>query len=899
MGTGEQNSCGSRTTAFKHGQIVSDALIREEYLAAKKLNVTMLSYFNFNYFGQNIILSSNKHSLGDDAPLTSDLWTNSSAFLMRNFPEAYLPGPIYDWQRSVEMTTTDSAWLAWLVSQAEATRTRIGDDAFRGLVVDEPRLGQFILGTDDHLTWCGQPCSATLFAWINASKEVRRQALSASLKHVLIANQIDTFRMDSLLHYDGVFTETNSDSRFSHSAAVATTGLLTSGRMPGIVWTNLDDDVTSDIFHQQHLLYGVQPMAPYLGNDHAVQPGQRIYAAYEQYQVLYEWLKGSRWWLDGAIAVTNTDGTSVTSSFVSNMFEAGDIGKRTFVLMVRRGHSPEEGGDYYNGDYNNGDYYNGDYNNQSISVSIDRFPDWIDARTCFSHSPRTGDNAAFVPTASGVFPSVGVGPGEMLCVHCSENHRDNIPPNRDMDGDVVVTVTEEVVNYIDRSFLSFTLDTAFFCEAQSSESFFDNSDIRHRASLFMPFSLRVGGTQSDYSQAGFGPYAPELPGVREKKLGCNYTLSQLQHLMSFASSLDNEVDVHVVFGLNSLTREGGTVHGKWNAVNARALVNVSSMHKVSWELGNEPVLWSLQPFARNISAAEHAADYEVLRQLAPSSQLIGPDFFVQCLPQYPNCDVDYLDSFLTQRPALDVVTFHLYPWLGTIDEPTTPTPASMMNITLLDQAGTAARAVVSAVTRAKMTSHPVWMGEGSPDWKTEQDGSALGHNFTFEFAWLDMMGQFASNGVQRVFRQTISSVIGRESTGRMSPAFFMSLLWKNLVTQKNRDNDVAKVYRTDVSNTTLRSYAIGSTVIMLNTNPTAMAHARLVSHDCRAGGERQEWHCVGGPDVVEGRVHGLLVNGKQPLWDKNRNEVDFGMPVRTNCSAVVDVEAGGVVFVVI
>ena len=879
VGGGEQNSCGSSATSFRHGQVVSDALIRAEYLAAKRLNVTMLSYFNFNYFGQNVVLSSDKQLLPIDTPLASAPWTNSSAFLLENFPHGYLPGPIYDWQKSIEMTPTDSAWLSWLVSQAKATRSRIGDDAFRGLVVDEPRLGQFILGKNDHLTWCGRPCSATLFAWINASKQVRQQVLNASLKHVLISNQIDNFRMDSLLHYDGVFTETNSDKRFSHSSAVATTGLMTNGGMPGIVWTNLDDNVTADIFHQQHLLFGVQPMAPYLGNDHAVQPGQRTYAAYNKYRVLYEWLKGTRWWLDGATAVENTDGSSVTSSFVSNMFEAGDIGERTFVVLVRRASSREDGDDYHGDD---------DYQ-QSITIQIDGFPSWIDTHTCFSHDLGTGDNVAFVPTASGVFPSVEVAAGDMLCVQCSENLRNE---------DAIVTVTEEVVNYIDRSFLSFTLDTAFFCEVRSSESFFDNEDIRHRASLFMPFSLRVGGTQSDYSQASFGPYAPELPGVRERNWGCNYTLLQLQHLMSFASSLDNEVDAHVVFGLNSLTREGGSVHGKWNSVNAKALVTAPSMHNASWELGNEPVLWSLQPFARNISAAEHAADFAVLRQTTTSSQLVGPDFFVQCLPQYADCEVDYLNAFLAQRPALDVVSFHLYPWLGTIDEPTTPTPASMMNITLLNQAGVAARAVVSAVARAKMTSRPVWMGEGSPDWKTEQDGSALGRNFTFEFAWLDMLAQFASNGVQRVFRQTISSVIGGTSTARMSPAFFMSLLWKNVVTKKSDDNIVVKVYRTEVSNAIVRAYTIGSTVVLLNTNPASVAYVRLVSSLCRAASGRQEWHCTGGPDVVEGQVHGLLVNGKQPLWDKTRNEVDFGVSVRANCSAVVDLEAGGVVFVV-
>ena len=887
IGGGEQNDCGSLSTSFRHGQVVSDDLIRKEYLAAKKRNVTMLSYFNFNFFGENIVVPSNvgidlhvpvvpvsisETEYNNNNNNNNNQWKNSSKFLSSHFPHSFVPGPIYDWQQSVEMDSTNLIWTSWLVSQAKATRIRIGPDAFRGFVVDEPHLAEFSMNTDDNLSWCGRPCSAALFGWINVSKKVR-QTFEEPSQSVLFSNQINTFRVDSLLHFDGIFTETNSDSRFTHAAAVASVGLLTSGRMPGIVWTNPNDNITADVFHQQHLLYGVQPMAPYLGNDHAVQPGKKVYAAYQKYQAVYEWLKGSRWWLNGAVVVEDSGRSSDASSFVSNMFEGGAVGKRTFVLMVR-----------YETSHDN---VQQQQQQQLITVKVVGFPTWIDTSTCLAYNLSSGSKVSFVPTTLGVFPDVGVAADDMLCVHCMEKNKSTL--NR--DNDVVVNVTNKVVNSIDRSFLSFTFDTAFFCQASISDSFLNNKDVQNRASLLMPFSLRVGGTQSDYSLASFGPFVPELPGSRASNWGCNYTMSQFQHLMSFASSLDDDVNMHVVFGLNSLTREGGNVQGKWNGINAKALVSLPCLHNMSWELGNEPVLWSLQPFARNISAAEHARDFDVLRHMVSSShQVVGPDFFVQCLPQYSDCNMEYLDSFLREKPALDVVTFHLYPWLGTVNEPMTPTASSMMNATLLNQAGIAARAVVSAVAKAGMTSVPVWMGEGSPDWKSER--SALGHNFTFEFAWLDMLGQFAESGVQRVYRQSLNSAIGGEITLRMPPAYFMSLLWKILVTKYGSNVDVYRVQISD--NTFIRGYSQGNIVILLNTNQQSMMRVQIESNKCHT--IRKEWHCVGGPDVVKGKVHGLLVNGAQPRWDKNRNTVDFAA-IEKECNAAVDVEAGGVVFV--
>lgn len=862
-GSGEENRCGSLPNSFRHGQSVSDALVQKEYMTAKKANMTMLSYFNFNFFGQDIVLpkelnvTTKKRNSTMQQSSIDTTWKNSSNFLLAHFSHSFFPGPIYDWQRSIEMDPNDLTWASWLISQANATRNRLGD-AFRGFVVDEPHLSEFSMNKDDSSSWCGCSCSATLWGWIGISQRIRN-IFDEPSQHVMFSNQINTFRIDSLLYFDGIFTETNSDERFTHAASVTTVGLLTIGRLPGIVWTNTDDDVTSDVFHQQHLLFGVQPMAPYLGNDHAVQPGNLTFAAYLKYQLLYELMKGSQWWLNGDVTVV----AKIPAPFVTNVFEGVTVKKRTFVVIVKQ--------------------ITSEIQDQSVSIQVNGWPQWVNASTCFLNDIGAGKNIALVPTDSGVFPPAFL-TKNMLFVHCTEKKSQTI----------VVNVTEKVINSIDNSFLSFTLDTAFFCEANSVVAFLNNVNVKQLSSLLMPFSIRVGGTQSDYSQADFGINAPELPGVRQKGWGCNYTLNQFKQLMNFSISLGN---AEIIFGLNSLTREGGQQMGKWNGINAQSILGATESSTISgWELGNEPELWWLQSFANNISAKEHAEDFSTLRQLLPHKQssVIGPDFFVQCLPQFPSCDTKYLQMFLAEKPLIDVLTFHLYPWLGTVDQPVTPTANSMYNISILNVAGIATKNIIACISEAGMKI-PVWMGEGSPDWKREQDGSALGHNFTFEFAWLDMLGQFAENGAQRVYRQSFRSLVGGADTSKIPPAYFMSLLWKILITKHPAIN----VYYVEIKdsegnrNEVIRSYALGDNIILLNTDQENVMDVNLESFKCQ--NTRKEWHCVGGPDV--GKIHGLLVNGIQPRWNIYQNNVDFGKPMQNKCTSIVKVEPGGVVFV--
>ena len=223
-----------------------------------------------------------------------------------------------------------------------------------------------------------------------------------------------------------------------------------------------------------------------------------------------------------------------------------------------------------------------------------------------------------------------------------------------------------------------------------------------------------------------------------------------------------------------------------------------------------------------------------------------------------------------------------------MDKPTTPNAAQLYNATWLNVAGAAARSVISAAKAIGMVNVPVWMGEGSPDWKAEE--SALGRNFTFEFAWLDMLGQMAENGVKRAYRQTVRSVVGGSE---LPPAYYMSFLWRTLVLSAKDSVPVRRVVVIGSSSSSVRAYALGDVVILLNTDRWRLRRVRVKYPGwCRK--RREEWHCMGGADVAPG-VHGILVNGKQPTFEGGGPR--FARPAVVECEEAIVVGPGAVMFV--
>jgi hypothetical protein len=943
--------------------MVNDDLIRAEYAASAARNQTRLAYFNFNFFGQNIstslagreeeemrggdgaLLDTNAGNSGggndtdadadadDDA---DDDWTNSSAYLAKHFASAVVPGPIYDWQRSVLMDPNDPSWSKWLVSQAEQMRTRLGEDLFRGLVVDEPHPGEFNFVGDDGISWCGRPCRSLLVGWMDVARRVKDVVHGATRSGVastsslpkppptraFLSNQINAKRIDMLTHFDGVFTEAWSGETKMRNAV----GMMTMGSMPGIVWTTSAKDVT-DGYLQGMLHMGVFPMAPAVGNDHSVEPGNVVAdQLYSDYAPLFALLRRSRWLLIGNVVEVAKANTNSSVTMAANAFESedDDSGHQQVVVVV----SELVGGGS-----------SVDFSLVTISVVAP-----IDPHRCNMHF--VGKDARPVPvvptwsssTKRWTFPPLA--PVRFLIVlRCGVQQR--------------VTLTSEKINTIRPDFLSYTMDTAFVCNAAELHAFVSDDRWRQRVQALSPMTVRVGGTQGDFTQAAFGPLSPTIAGLPQN-LGCNISKAQLEDVLSFAlgsndvgksarngsnssssssSSSSSNISNTAVFALNALTRENA--RAPWNTTNARAIIELNAAwaaagpagggHFGAFELGNEPALWRSNGWT-NTTAAQHAADFATLRRLlymqsgyAPAPKILGPDVFVQCLPS--GCDTSYVRAFLAATPDLDAFTFHTYPWLGTVKAPaTTPDAATLLNKSWLDIAGMAARAVVKEVRAAGRPQLPVWMGEGSPDWKLQ--GTPLGRNFSYEFAYVDMAGQLAANGVQLFARQTIQAVLGGDcgvgvhNTTLAPPAFFVAALWKRVF----RDQlDVFRVHVEPGGETAVRCYALGTSLLIMNTHSAeATVQLTLAAGAGMAGmggctTKREEYHITGGPDmnisrtmpgIIEAggnhRHHstcpGIAVNGRQPTVAADGGGI-VAAPVYKACDDVLIVPPRGFVFV--
>lgn len=249
-----------------------------------------------------------------------------------------------------------------------------------------------------------------------------------------------------------------------------------------------------------------------------------------------------------------------------------------------------------------------------------------------------------------------------------------------------------------------------------------------------------------------------------------------------------------------------------------------------------------------------------------------------------------------------------YPAIGSYGPWYTPTAKDLYSLDFLNIASTAAQQVTTAVRVAKPRV-PIWMGEGSPDWRigdTSHDYE-LARNLTFELFSTDMAASLARHGVRAYLRQCLTSAIG--NSGGVTAAFWSALLWKQLMAED--------VFAANSSSPDLRVYAhatrpmiaaVGVTVLLINRSPQPLSvdiDVEVAPTDSGLGGARcsgsqQEWHVTAGPHVtVKGaRVPGILVNGIQPAFPEGSNEPPVLEPRRTPCGAAVTVAARSWNFVV-
>jgi hypothetical protein len=184
-GGGEQTDCG---VGWSHGNAVNMTMIKTTYIAAKRVNINVLSYFNFMYFGQNPRWPL--HSLPTEQP---DEFYNSTLYLARHLNDSVCQPFRRDWQGSVGLDPGVDSWLEFLVKQIALKVAAFGP-TFNGIVVDEPtKASVFSTARGDGASWCGcgesQPCASQLFAWINASRAIRA-ALDSDQPRVMLTNQV-------------------------------------------------------------------------------------------------------------------------------------------------------------------------------------------------------------------------------------------------------------------------------------------------------------------------------------------------------------------------------------------------------------------------------------------------------------------------------------------------------------------------------------------------------------------------------------------------------------------------------------------------------------------------------------------------------------------------------------
>jgi hypothetical protein len=585
QGGGEQAQCGQR---FAHGQRASLAAVRAASAAAAAANLTLLAYFNLNFFGQNPAFPPlPPGALPPPDPETD--WLNSSVYLARHFNGSSCAPPAgtcaeRDWQGSVTMDAGDAAWADFLVAQAGRKGAALGATNFRGIVIDEPHVQEFVFARDDGAAWCGRPCASMLGGWLAAGARVAA-AVRAGARDggIVLVNQIHVLRPELLRVGDGVFTEAHP-AQADSPRYVNAVGLLTT-RCPGIVWTESAAEVAGDgtqtdadaYFH--HRLYmGVLPMAPALGNDHAIGPADAGIAAvartYADHGHMLRELRGARWLLrhDALRVAAAADGTASTAALLGNAFEvAGQPGGAPSKLLAVAIARHNTGG----GSSSSSSSSSSIVANVTLSFVLPAPPSGgatVELAGCeITHAAQPWVAVTAQKAADGRWEvrvaSLLRGCAMLRCALTVSQ-----PPSPA----VSVEVGGAALHNVSDSALSYTLDSATLLPANAHglAQLLADPLVAARAAHLAPFYLRVGGTSGDFIQfngsasAKPAPLLPELATLPPPPF-CrgNLTGAQLAGLIAFARA----AGARLVLGLNGLVRVGARQAGAWDPANAEAL----------------------------------------------------------------------------------------------------------------------------------------------------------------------------------------------------------------------------------------------------------------------------------------------------------------------------------------
>lgn len=306
------------------------------------------------------------------------------------------------------------------------------------------------------------------------------------------------------------------------------------------------------------------------------------------------------------------------------------------------------------------------------------------------------------------------------------------------------------------------------------------------AKLLAPSMIRIGGTEADRVR-----YRMEKTDVRRRKMaerpsgspGTEMVLDAglWKQINAFASTAGFEI----LFVLNAGPGRRNAA-GAWMDSDARELISYTVERRLpvrAWELGNEVNAYAITHGFRNrVSASRYVKDFAgfsgLIRKLHPGALAVGPSSAVIPAIGEPNPIMPALGKSRGMSPD-DVMSWHYYPQQSSRGRFANrrASKKTLLKPRHLDSVRKQARMAVK-----KARGRQVWMTETGHALYGGEPG--LSDTHLSSLWWLDQLGLLASEGVSRVFRQSlVGSDYGLldQETFQPRPDFYASFLWKRLM----------------------------------------------------------------------------------------------------------------------
>lgn len=318
--------------------------MREYSLAMQTEGFHVLNYFNVTEFGTRM-----RYPAPEPLPMPDPAWLDPHTLLYTQFPSAILripdeevphdhqfygrtqPGaPYWTWEGAVVTDCGESAYQEFLLEQARRHLEELPESA--GLCIDRlDWLRMYNHDRVDGVSRIGQhDVSAMSTSW-HALMNRLGPLLHAAGKVLFVNNHVK--RLDLLREVDGIFDE------FTYAGCPLNTTALLAVRKPALGWTSSAEDLQPDpdAFFQRYLYLGVFPMAPFPGNDHALQPGEWVTAQYLRYGPLMHAMRGRQWVLtpraiEVLTGVAKANLFTIPGGWVAPIVFAGDTAHVDFVV---------------------------------------------------------------------------------------------------------------------------------------------------------------------------------------------------------------------------------------------------------------------------------------------------------------------------------------------------------------------------------------------------------------------------------------------------------------------------------------------------------------------------------------------------------------------------------------